>query len=109
MEDASERRTRRTDEVPNIAAGSHFVRENIRFRSIPNAQTSPEYSSSTAATLLLGYLVTLRLGYFATLLLGYLATLLLGYLATWLLCYLATWHFQSYLAFLDFVTRSLQI
>ena len=43
----SARRTRRTDKVPNIDAGSHFVRENIRFRAIPSAQTSPEHSSST--------------------------------------------------------------
>ena len=36
----SARRTRRTDKVPNIDAGSHFVRENTGFRAIPNAQTS---------------------------------------------------------------------
>ena len=28
-------RTRRTDEVPHIDAGSHFVRKNIEFRAIP--------------------------------------------------------------------------
>ena len=33
-------RTRRTDKVPNIDAGSHFARENTVFRAIPNAQTS---------------------------------------------------------------------
>ena len=41
-------RTRRTDKVPNIDAGSHFVRENAGFRAIPNVQTSPVHSSSTA-------------------------------------------------------------
>ena len=44
----SAHRTRRTDELPNIDAGSHFVRENTRFRAIPTAQTSPNHSSSTA-------------------------------------------------------------
>ena len=41
-------RTHRTDKVPNIDAGSHFVRENAGFRAIPNVQTSPVHSSSTA-------------------------------------------------------------
>ena len=40
--------TRRTNEVPPIDAGGHFVRENIGFRAIPNVQTSPWCSSSIA-------------------------------------------------------------
>ena len=36
-----EDRTRRTDEVPPIDAGSHLARENTGFGAIPNVQTSP--------------------------------------------------------------------
>ena len=41
-------RTRCTNKNPHIDAGSHFVRENTKFRAIPNVQTSPVHSSSTA-------------------------------------------------------------
>ena len=41
-------RTRRTTEVSPIDAGSDVVRENKGFRAIPNGQTSPELSNSTA-------------------------------------------------------------
>ena len=48
MEDAfepkREARTGRTDEVPHIDAGSHFLRDNKKLREIPNAQTSPVQS-----------------------------------------------------------------
>ena len=36
----SAHRTRRTDKVPHIDAGSHFVRESIGFPAIPDAQAS---------------------------------------------------------------------
>ena len=41
-------RTHRTDKIPPIDAGSHFMRENTGFHAISNVQTSPWRSNSTA-------------------------------------------------------------
>ena len=40
---------RRTNEVPPIDAGSHFMRENTRFRAISNPQTSPGQSAPSGS------------------------------------------------------------
>ena len=45
-----EGRTARTDKVPHIDAGSHFRRKNIKFRAIPNVQTSPLMRSALTAS-----------------------------------------------------------
>ena len=42
------RRARRTDEVPCIDAGSHFVQENTGFHAISRIQTSPDKTLEAA-------------------------------------------------------------